>query len=350
MIIRNQYAHGGDIYSNQVTLDFSVNVNPLGTPAPVKAAAAAAMDHLAAYPDPFCGLLRERLSKLHHVNEDDILCGNGAAELIFQFVFALHPKKTLLPVPSFADYEAALESAGCPIRFYPLLREEGFLLTDRILDEIDGETELLMLCSPNNPTGRLIPRELLSAILERCRQTGTWLFLDECFAELTDDKTCSLANELQPKDRVFLLRAFTKTYAMAGLRLGYAICPNREMSDKICRSSQSWNVSSPAQAAGLAALSCGKYLENARALIREEKLYLMEQLKSLGIAVLPSDTNFLLLSGIPGLYELLLERGILIRNCENYRGLTAGDCRIAVKTHEENQALILAILKILRHS
>ena len=350
MVIRNQYSHGGDIYTNRIVLDFSVNVNPLGPPEQVKAAVAAAAENLAAYPDPFCGPMRERLSKLHHMDADNILCGNGAAELIFQFIFALRPKETLLPVPSFGDYETALEAAGCPIRFYPLQREEGFLLTDRILDEIDDKTELLMLCSPNNPTGRLIPRELLSAILKLCRKTGTWLFLDECFAELTDGKTPSLTNELQPGDRVFVLRAFTKTYAMAGLRLGYSICPNKEMIDRICRSSQAWNISSPAQIAGLAALSCDNYLEEAKALIREEKLYLTDHLKRLGVSVLPSDANFLLLSGIPRLYERLLNQSILIRNCENYHGLTDGDCRIAVKTHEENQALIQEIRKILNRS
>lgn len=347
MIIRNQYTHGGNIYTNRVLLDFSVNVNPLGTPDPVKAAAAAAAENLSAYPDPYCEPLRKKLSEILRVDADWILCGNGAAELIYQFTAALRPKKTLLPVPSFSDYENALEAAGCPFDFHFLKREEGFLLTDRILDEIDDSTGLLMLCSPNNPTGRRISRPLLLAILERCRKTGTWLFLDECFGELTDERTPSLANELKPQDPVFLLRAFTKTFAMAGLRLGYAVCPNEEMIDCICQRSQAWNISSPAQAAGLAALSCGEWIRDGRKVIREEKKFLTAQLESLGIDVLPGDANYLLLSGVPGLYERLLMRGILIRNCENYRGLTAGDCRIAVRAHGENLALIEAIREIL---
>ena len=347
MIIRTPCVHGGDIYRNRVTLDFSVNVNPLGTPEPVRAAVRQAAENLSVYPDPACRQLRERLAARLRTNEDWILCGNGAADLIYQFTAALRPAQALLPVPSFADYETALQAADCIPVFMPLLREEGFLITERILPAITRETGLVMLCSPNNPTGRRIGRTLLEEILERCRKTGTWLFLDECFGELTDTPTPSLADVLQPEDKVFLLRAFTKTYAMPGIRLGYAICPSREMADRICRDFQPWNVSSLAQAAGIAALGCPEWPEEARKLIAREKEYLCRELRGLGISVLAGDANYLLLSGMPGLCERLLEKGILIRNCENYRGLTAGDCRIAVRTHEENTILVETIREVI---
>ena len=346
MIIHTPYVHGGDVYQNRIKLDFSVNVNPLGTPEPVKEAVRREAERLGAYPDPRCGVLREKLAAALETGADWILCGNGAAELIYQMVEALRPANTLLPVPSFADYEAALAAADCVPTYLPLLREEGFLLTERILPAITGQTDLVMLCSPNNPTGRRIDRTLLERILDRCRETGAWLFLDECFGELTETKTPSLAAALRPGDRVFLLRAFTKTYAMAGLRLGYAVCPNREMVDRICLRSQPWNVSSAAQAAGIAALDCVEWAEASRRLIAEEKKYLLRELRRIGISVLPGEANFLLLSGVPGLYDRLLERGILIRNCDNYRGLSVGDCRIAVRTHEENRQLIDAIREV----
>lgn len=347
MLLNTPCVHGGDIYRRPVRLDFSVNVNPLGTPEPVKAAVRQAAEDLAAYPDPCCTRLREALAGRLGVPADWVLCGNGAAELIYQFISALGPGRALLPVPSFADYEAALRGTGCEVDFLPLLRQEGFLPTEGILDAITERTELVLLCSPNNPTGRLVPRPLLGRILARCRETGTWLFLDECFAELTDAGTPSLALELEDGDRVFLLRAFTKTYAMAGLRLGYAVCPRRDMAERICAGGQCWNVSGPAQAAGAAALDCGDWVEQARAVLRREKGWLAEELTSLGVWVLPSDANFLLLSGVPGLYEGLLERGILIRSCASYRGLGEDDCRIAVKTHEENRLLIAAVREVL---
>ena len=347
VILRDGYGHGGDVYQNDIRLDFSVNVNPLGTPPEVQRAAADAAGNLAAYPDPYCGRLRQKLSAVHDTDVRDILCGNGAAELIFQFALALRPGKVILPVPSFSEYETALDAAGCRPEFYPLRRENGFALTEEILSAITDDTDLLMLCSPNNPTGLCIPPELLQRILFRCRETGTWLFLDECFLDLTDpDRALSLIPELREDDRVFILRAFTKLYGMAGIRLGYAVCKERGMMESMCRLVQPWNVSTPAQAAGETALDCAAFVERTGAVIRTEKAYLLGELNALGIAVLPGDANFLMLSGVPGLYERLLERKILIRRCGNYRGLDAGDCRIAVRTHEENTALIAALREI----
>ena len=281
------------------------------------------------------------------VGPRDIVCGNGAAELIYQFALALAPRRALLPVPSFSDYEGALLASGCAPEYYGLKRENGFALTREVLDKIDADTELAMLCSPNNPTGRCVERELLLDILARCRETGTWLFLDECFLELTDeDKAFSLTPYLRENDRVFLLRAFTKAYGMAGARLGYAVCRNAAMLDAICAVSQPWNVSSLAQAAGLAALDCPEWPEKARELFKTEKPYLIRELIRLGVSVLPGDANFLMLSGEPGLDAALAEKGILVRSCANYRGLTDGDLRIAVRTRRENEALIRAIGEI----
>ena len=347
MILDRSYVHGGDVYSRPIRLDFSANVNPFGAPEEVRTAVRSTAEDLGAYPDPCCGPLRETLAAANGVDKNDVICGNGAAELIYQFAAALKPRRALLPVPSFADYESALLGLGCEPTFYPLSRENGFLLTEDILDAIGPGTDLLMLCSPNNPTGRSVDKGLLLKILDRCRAAGTWLFLDECFYELTDeDKAISLVNYLQEGDRVFLLRAFTKAWGMAGLRLGYGLCKYRELLAAMSRLSQPWNVSTPAQAAGLAALDCPEWPRKARELFQTEKPWLYEQLTALGFAVLPGDANFLFFSGATGLYEKLRERGVLIRDCVNYRGLRPGDYRIAVRTHRENESLLEAIEEV----
>ena len=347
MILDQGYVHGGDIYSRPIRLDFSANVNPFGAPEAVKAAVRSAAEDLGAYPDPYCGSLREKVAAANGVDKNDVICGNGAAELIYQFAAALQPKRALLPVPSFADYESALRAAGCEPTFYPLSRDDGFLLADDILYTIGPDTDLLMLCSPNNPTGRSVDKGLLLKILDRCRAAGTWLFLDECFFELTDeDKAVSLVNDLQEGDRVFLLRAFTKAWGMAGLRLGYGLCKNRELLAAMSRLVQPWNVSTPAQAAGLAALDHPEWPRRARELLEKEKRFLTEGLATLGFAVLPGDANFLFFSGAAGLYEKLREKGVLIRDCANYRGLRPGDYRIAVRTHRENESLLEAIEEV----
>ena len=348
VIVNGQYGHGGDVYKNRVTLDFSANVNPLGTPDRVKAAICAAAEAADRYPDPYCTALRNALSRRLAVPPEAIVCGNGAAELIYQLAAVLKPQKTLLPVPSFQDYEAALAAFGSEPTFFPLRRENGFAPDDSILGAIDETVDLLMLASPNNPTGRCVGRTLLRRVLDRCRETGTWLFLDESFYGLTDaDRQDSLVPDLIDGDRVMILRAFTKTYGMAGVRLGYCVTRNRELTAALTRISQPWNVSGLAQAAGLAALDCGEWIDKTRALIAEEKAYLIRELETRGVDVLHGDANYLLLSGVPGLYDALLERGILIRSCANYRGLSAGDARIAVRTHAENEALIAAVSEVL---
>ena len=347
-MIYQSYVHGGDVYRNRVTLDFSANVNPFGTPEPVRAAIRESAERVSRYPDPYCTALRERLAATAGVSPDGILCGNGAAELIFSFAQAVAPKRALVPVPSFAEYETALRAAGVEPVFYPLRRETGFAVPEALLDAITPDTDALLLCSQNNPTGRSVDRALLLRILDRCRETGTVLFLDDCFQDLCDaDKAFSLAGSLRDGDRVLLLRAFTKTYGMAGVRLGYAISKDRDLLVRMSGTVQPWNVSAVAQAAGLAALSCPGWAEQARALFAREKPYLLRGLSALGVGVLPGDANYLLLSGVPTLYEGLLHKGILVRDCANYRGLTKGDVRIAVRTREENAALLAAIREVL---
>ena len=352
MVLLNDYGHGGDVYHNRVRLDFSANVNPLGTPPEVVRAVAESAERLAAYPDPYCTALREKLAAVHGVGVNDVVCGNGAAELIFQFAAAVRPRRALLPVPSFSEYDAALEAVGCEMAYFPLSRADGFAVTEALLAAVTPETDALILCTPNNPTGRSVAPEILEKLLARCRETGTWLLLDECFLDLTDaGAEKSVIPALRPGDPCLVLRAFTKLYGMAGVRLGYAVCKNLSMLERMCRTVQPWNVSAPAQAAGEAALDCREFVQRTLALIAAERDYLLREIRALGVSVLPGDANFLMLSGVPGLYDRLREEhGILIRSCANYRGLEEGDVRIAVRTHEENTQLIAALREIYGHA
>ena len=341
-------SHGGDIYRNAVTLDFSANVNPLGTPEPVRRAVREAAERLAAYPDPEQQQLRQALSAHHGLPAEQILCGNGAAELIFQFAAAVRPRQALLPVPCFAEYAAALEAVDCRVTPLLLSRADGFALRADLPRRITDTTDALILCNPNNPTGRLIERPLLEDILRRCRQTGTQLLLDECFLDFTEEgEAASLLPLLRPGDPVLVLRAFTKMYGMAGVRLGYAVAGDPALPQEMRRRSQPWNVSTPAQAAGLAALGCRAFVEQTRALIRTERARMQRELTRLGLEVLEGAANFLLFWAAPGLREKLLKQGILIRSCASFPGLDDTAYRIAIRTRPENEQLIAAIECIL---
>jgi len=344
MVYKN-YTHGGDIYRNSVKLDFSVNINPLGMPDKVRDAIRLSADMSHIYPDPYCETLRRSLSLAHTVSVDDIICGAGAAELIFQFMHALKPARALIVEPTFSEYASALKCTGCDISSYELKAENGFILTDDILTKITFDTELLVICSPNNPTGIPVDHTLLGKIIERCHETNTWLFLDECFITMSSGAK-SMIPTLCDGDKVFVLRAFTKSFAMAGVRLGYGICKNHCMLEKMCALSQPWNVSVTAQMAGVAALSCTEFIEETKLLIERERAYLEGQLDRLNEVYIKSVANFILIRERDNLGELLLKKGILIRDCSDFLGLK-GYWRIAVRTRRENEQLIAAMKEII---
>ena len=205
---------------------------------------------------------------------------------------------------------------------FALSQEEKFDLQERFLARLAREKiDALFLCNPNNPTGRLIAGGLLEKILRVCRENNIALFVDECFLSLSDGGT-DLTPFLREFPQLFVLKAFTKSFGMAGLP---------------------WNVSALAQAAGVAALGDAEFLERNRAVIRAERPRLEERLRELGFWVCPSQANYILFRGEAGLADRLRERGAAIRDCANFEGLGPGWYRAAVRLREENDALLDAM-------
>ena len=346
--------HGGDWAGFQreygrPPLDFSANVSPLGVPDGVRRAAEAALSGLERYPDPLCRELREKLAADHGVPAGWILCGSGAADLIYRLAAAERPRAALVTAPTFSEYENALTLWGCRVTRLPLSQEEDFALPESILSAVTPQTDLLFLCEPNNPTGRTTDRRLLQRILERCTACGTRLAVDECFNDFLDDPPAhTLLDELSHSENLLILRAFTKSHGLAGLRLGYALSQNTALLRSMARCGPPWAVSAPAQAAGAAALEETAYLAALRDLIRRERPYLAAGLAALGCRVCPGEANYLLFfHGAPGLSHRLAERGVLIRNCSNYCGLGPGWYRAAVRGREENAAFLAAMKEVL---
>ncbi len=343
--------HGGDIYEYPYqVLDFSANANPLGVPKAALAAAADSLKDCAHYPDPLCRGLKEAISVFEGVPAEWIACGNGAADVLFRLVLAERPQTALVLAPSFAEYEQALKTVGCGVRRHFLRETEGFCLTERILDDLTPGLDMVFLCNPNNPTGFAAERGLLLKILEKCRRIGALLMVDECFLPFLErPEKHTLLRECGAPG-LFVLKAFTKIFGMPGLRLGYGICSDRELLDRIQSCGQPWSVSVPAQAAGIQAVKEKEYLEETAGLISRERLYLIDGLRNLGLPVYGSQANYVFFRA-PGrldLKERLLEHRILIRACGNYPGLTDEYYRAAVRTHEENKRLMEALRKVLQ--
>ena len=348
------YTHGGDILTAQAAyggevLDFSANLNPLGMPAPVAEAARQAADQSARYPDPLCRDLRRAIAAHDGVGEEQVVCGNGAADLIFRLAFALKPRKALVTAPTFSEYEEALTCMGCEMVRYTLDQSKNFDLDAGFVDAIGPDTDLVFLCTPNNPTGRLIDGDLLEGVLDRCGAVGAVLAVDECFLPLATGGP-GLAPRLKDHPNLVLLRAFTKSYAMAGLRLGYGLSADCNLLERLSSFAQPWSVSAPAQAAGTAAFTrCPQWPEQARALVERERPVLAAGLEGLGCRVVPSQANYLLFQAehITDLKEKLLQRGILLRSCANYHNLGPDWYRVCVKGGGENRRLLAALKEVL---
>lgn len=338
--------HGGDIYRNQVMIDFSVNTNPFGMPEGIKEALRRSVEDGCRYPDLRAEKLTKTLAEQLSVAPEELVMGNGASELIMAVIHACKPKKVLLCAPSFFGYERAASSAGCEIAYYYLREEKAFSFAEDFFSCLTEGVDLLFLANPNNPTGVLTEPGFLEAVLRECQKKKICVVLDECFLPLTEwVESHSFLRKTGQFPNVLVLRAFTKTYAMAGVRLGYLVC-RREMADIIRRQLPEWNVSVFAQAAGIAALREEEHLRRAVAFLRSEREELSAKLKKQGMTVYHSVANFLLLKSGESLYEGLLAQGILIRDCSNFKGLGEGYYRVAVKTREENDMLLAALHKL----
>ncbi len=338
--------HGGDVYRNEVVLDFSVNLNPMSIPREVTDAAAAGLLEMHQYPDPVQQKLRESIASYEGVPAESIICGSGASELMMAVCHAFRPRKALITAPCYAGYERALRASEADVAEYQLAETADFALGDDFLQQLTEDIDIVFIADPNNPDGKLIDADLKRRIAEICEKNGILLVIDECFLPLTERGLVSKA----PEDNALHLRAFTKTFAIPGIRIGYMISADTDKLDAISQHLPEWNVSRIAERTGEAAakvLAETDYIASAVRLIDEERNFLAAEFEKIGIRVYRSDTNYLLFRCWPDLYERMLERGILIRRCSNFSGLDDTYFRIAVRKHEDNIQLISALKEIM---
>ena len=346
--------HGGEV-KDKIKYDFSVNVNPLGMPDYVRQAILESIDSLCKYPDRLCTDLRNCIARHEGIKANQVLCGNGASELIMAICAFLANEKislkthgrinALIQAPTFSGYERAVKAYGGEAVYYRSLDEAITILKDRIKksgQRIEAEPiDIIFICNPNNPTGETANRNELIQILDIAKLNNILVFIDECFIDFTHEESLVCKADY---DNLIVLKAFTKFYALAGARLGF-ICSSSELCDKISKYLPEWNVSAVAQAAGIAALldkeRTVKWKQATLGLVDEERSYLVNSLQSLGFKVSASKANFLLCeSGDLNIYEKLKSAGILVRDCGNFNGLNSSYIRICVSTHEKNEILI----------
>ncbi len=349
-----KYGHGGDRVSAAEKfpfhpdqfLDFSANINPMGPPPTVYKTMEQAMGRIDRYPDPGKRALTRKLSSLHHMEEDFILVGNGAAELLSLLFQAFRPRRVGLLSPSFVEYERMARIYGVEIVRYVAAEENEYRPHLQEMLARFEECDLILLGTPNNPTGSVYAREELLHLFAWSKARQILCVLDEAFIDfLPDQEQATLLPFLRHDSYFLLLRSLTKIYAIPGLRLGYALA-SPHMIRRLESFQVPWSVNLLAQEVGLACLDEKEYVEQTRVLIQQERSFLNEAItERLGWRVYPSAANYLLVRildpfTVTDLQEVLGKRGILIRNASSYVGLTPFHFRIAVRTRTENARLM----------
>lgn len=349
-----RFEHGGNVYEAPPEggwMDFSANINPLGLAPAVREAIRSGIEGIVNYPDPAARALTEAISRHYSIPAANILLGNGATEIFYLFFHMVRPRRALIPVPAFNEYERSARSVKAEVKFLLLSAKDGF--TPRISGIIDEarEGDAVILGSPNNPTGRILTRKDTEVLAAGLKEKKAWLLIDESFLAFRKDRKQHTAHGLESRyENLLVIESLTKFYAIPGLRLGFA-SGGESMILHLSEGKDVWNVNLLAQLAGAAALGETDYQEETRNAIDQEAHWLYERLKGIaGIKPMAPSVNFFLLD-IRGTGKesgefvvLLKEKGILIRDCANYPGLAAGGyIRVAVRSRKENECLVQAL-------
>ena len=339
-----KFEHGGDLYGMQDVIDFSASLNPLGMPQSVKDALVANVDSYEAYPDPLCRDLTGAIAQHENVSTEQVVVTAGATDAFSRIVHVVRPARILLPAPCFSGYEAATLGQGVSVVRHFLSYDNNFDIDEGFLAKLDESIDLVFLCNPNNPTGRAIELDYVREVCARAAECDAIVVLDECFAPLAGlPSGVPLLKEFK---NLIVVNAFTKTYAMAGLRLGYCIC-EAGLAEELREVGEPWVVSTPAQVAGAAALSEVAFVAKSQEAVRERRAALSGTLRAMKLNVIPSAANFLLFKSERPLYASLLNQGIVIRRCGNFDGLSDSWYRVAVRDQEKNTLLVRALREVL---
>ncbi|WP_163336674.1 cobyric acid synthase [Desulfopila sp. IMCC35008] len=351
---RNNTGHGGNIHGvikeigcrYEDLLDFSANINPIGPPEWLRPLISRELDRVLHYPDPYYEELVTSISKKYHVSPKQVVPANGSTDILYLLPRVLPCKRAVIPVPSYIDYERAVRLSGLDIEFVVLAEENEFALDTELLEETILPGDLVILATPNNPTGNLVSSR---AIMELATaHSDSWFLIDEAFLDFVPQQQ-SVGGRLE---NIITMNSMTKFYGIPGLRLGFGIFPT-EIAAKVKEHLPPWTINSLAQTFGSRALADIDYEEETCQAVSRLRYDLYHELSQFTqLHVYEGAANYLFVKIIsrysaPELAVKLLHKKILIRCCDNYRGLDDTYFRIAVRSHRENDRLVEALQAVL---
>lgn len=365
----NQHKHGGNLKKLQRELDlkeieltdFSANINPLGLPELFKQLIIEHLDEVERYPDYTYADLKQSLSSFYRLDDDTIVLGNGAEEII-RILMQILPEDIVIIEPTFSEYRTAALSQDKNIISYVLDEVEEFILNEhsfydyisshfdmkqnKVQDDYQGA---VFLCNPNNPTGQLISQPKIESIASYLKERRILLILDESFIEFIENSNSVTMVGNDKYSNLIIIRSLTKFYAMPGLRLGYGQICDRNLRDRFMKLQGVWNVNNYAMLCGEAISHLDNYREETLKYYQKNKNIMLDALKQYeNFKIYASYANFIFIKcSCLNLYEALLAKGIIIRPCSNFIGLGPTYYRIAVRTTQENQKLLASLEEVM---
>ncbi len=334
--------HGSADWAN---IDFSINTNPLGPPKSIiKLLQQKDLTWLTKYPEIHANQLKEKFSEKLSIQKEQLIIGNGAAELFFLLPRVLKIQRGIVIHPTFGEYEPSLLAANIPIeRLYYHLHGDRFIFPMSKIKDTLKTGDIIYLCRPNNPTGQMVPLYKIKQLLDIVEERKAFLLVDESFIDFTNEPE-GLLSYFRENKPLIIVRSLTKLYTIPGIRLGYLIAPSW-LVHRLELARDPWSVNALSQKIGLFVLDERIFYQNTRKWIKEEREWFYQQMKELNyFSIFPSTANFYLLrsfkNDVPHLHHYLKTKGFAIRMAGSFLGLNESFFRLAVRIREENQLLI----------
>ena len=365
-----QFAHEQRIEPYEV-IDFSANINPLGPSQRGLAALEAQLRYISHYPDASNDDVLNTIADTYGMNKNQIVVGNGAAELLYAICRLPGYTGAFVPAPGFSEYKEALEASRIPVRdIYYRPREDDngkpyfevpYLALETFSAELKGQDGriIVFLGNPNNPDGTLLDKNHIRTLASMLKDANSLLVIDESFIDFVGNDTLqdneysmrSLVNEF---DNIIVVHSFTKFYAVPGLRIGAAFS-NPHIIDQLNTFIPTWSINTLAQAYTESALNDVDYVKRTKQELREEQHYMYNALDAIaGITVYPPSANFILFHieqeevTADSINEALKKYNMIVRNCDSYMGLNSQWVRVAIKDHDNNVRLVDTLTDILK--
>ncbi|MBQ8317206.1 MAG: aminotransferase class I/II-fold pyridoxal phosphate-dependent enzyme [Lachnospiraceae bacterium] len=339
------------------TVLYNSNLNPMGVPQSVTKAMADYANAVIRYPDSYYPALKSAIATYARCKEEHIILGSGSSDLLRQYVQLLAPKKAMLLVPCFSEYEKVLKTFGCEIVYYNLSEESNFQFDiSDFVGHIDSSIDLIILGNPNNPTSQIISRDDMETMAEICTALETFLIIDEMYVEFVDKyQDITSVPLVKDYDNIAVLRSCSKFFAVPGLRLAYAIMSNQEYLDK------SKLISAPNPVSSITAAVCTemfkdrKYIESSQSQIFTERNLIYSAMSTnKNVKLFRPSANFMLVKILKDdvsanqITDHCKLKGIMIRNCEDIRGLSDKYIRFCFMKPSQNDLLVNTILELLK--